>query len=35
MATGEAIAHLHYLEIGGEVHSWLDDYNIRWYQAVS
>jgi len=35
MATGEAIAHLHYLEIGGEVRSWLDDDTIRWYQAVS
>jgi len=33
MATGEAIAHLNYLQQKGQVHSWLDDTNVRWYQA--
>ncbi len=33
MATGEAIAHLHYLQYRGEMRSWLDDEDIRWYRA--
>jgi glyoxylase-like metal-dependent hydrolase (beta-lactamase superfamily II) len=35
MATGEAIAHLHYLQFHGEVQSWMDDDGICWYQAVN
>jgi glyoxylase-like metal-dependent hydrolase (beta-lactamase superfamily II) len=31
MATGEAIAHLNYLQENGELHSWLDDKGTRWY----
>jgi glyoxylase-like metal-dependent hydrolase (beta-lactamase superfamily II) len=32
MATGEAIAHLNYLQDSGEIRSWLDDKDRRWYQ---
>jgi len=32
MATGEAIAHLNYLQQRGELQSWLDDAGRRWYQ---
>jgi glyoxylase-like metal-dependent hydrolase (beta-lactamase superfamily II) len=34
MATGEAIAHLNYLQQEGELKSWLDDGGRRWYQAA-
>jgi glyoxylase-like metal-dependent hydrolase (beta-lactamase superfamily II) len=34
MATGEAIAHLNYLQQKGKVNSWLDDSGKRWYQAA-
>jgi len=32
-ATGEAIAHLNYLQETGDLRSWLDDGGKRWYQA--
>lgn len=32
MATGEAIAHLHFLQNRGEVRSWIGDDQVRWYQ---
>jgi len=35
MATGEAIAHLNYLKENGELRSWLDEHNTRWYQACA
>lgn len=32
MATGESIAHLHYLLELGEINCWTDDTGTRWYQ---
>ena len=32
MATGEAVAHLRFLQEKGEMNSWLDEEGIRWYQ---
>lgn len=32
MAAGEAIAHLNYLLVAGDVESYLDDKGTRWYQ---
>ena len=34
MACGEAVAHLNYLQNQDRVHSWLDERQVRWYQAV-
>ena len=34
MATGEAIAHLHYLQKRGELRSWVGGDDVRWYQAT-
>jgi len=33
MATGEAIAHLHYLLFAGELETETDDAGVRWYQT--
>lgn len=34
MATGEAIAHLNFLQQRGVINSWLDKQQVRWYQLV-
>jgi glyoxylase-like metal-dependent hydrolase (beta-lactamase superfamily II) len=33
MATGEAVAHLNYLQNQGMIHNWLDERQVRWYEA--
>lgn len=34
MAAGEAVAHLNYLLLAGEIRSWRDAAGCRWYQAA-
>lgn len=33
MATGEAISHLNYLLEQGKINCWLDENDVKWYQA--
>jgi len=35
MATGEAVAHLNYLQEKDLVYSWVDEDQVRWYQSSS